>query len=239
MSIKSLRRIWDNAFFRHFVSIGAEFYAIWYIWRKMFISFYNIAFVSQVTVAQWQSHRELLRMVVRLRPVFFSLPSHGVPSVKLRILENFTLYLRNSWSLNLRAIENCICGLCSIGRKMRSILRTVRSKSFFEVEIINDHLKLFSRNLWKCRWRKGLSIDTTHAPPPLPLDSTFKGTVSREFCFRFFSWVIFPQAPENSIFERVWNGGPYCDTHGLGGNWFMKKTWSRKSCGTVPWCPCF
>ncbi len=67
-----------------------------------------------------------LRMLVRLRPVFFSLPSHGVPSVKLCILENFTLYLRNSWSLNLRAIENCICGLHSIGRKMRSILRTVQ-----------------------------------------------------------------------------------------------------------------
>jgi hypothetical protein len=64
-------------------------------------------------------------MLVRLRTVFYSLPSHGVLSVKLRILENFTLYLRNSWSLNLRAIENCICGLCSIGRKMRSILRTV------------------------------------------------------------------------------------------------------------------
>jgi hypothetical protein len=26
-----------------------------------------------------------------------------------------------------------------------------------------------------------------------------KGTVSRDFCFRFFSWIIFPQAPENNI----------------------------------------
>jgi hypothetical protein len=57
--------------------------------------------------------------------VFFSLLSHGVPSIKLHILENFTLYLRNSCSLNLRAIENCICGLRSIGHNMRSILRTV------------------------------------------------------------------------------------------------------------------
>ncbi len=64
-------------------------------------------------------------MVVRLHPVFFSLPSPGIPSVKLRILEIFTLYLRNSWSLNLRAIENCICGLRSIERNMRFILRTV------------------------------------------------------------------------------------------------------------------
>jgi hypothetical protein len=64
-------------------------------------------------------------MLVRLPPVLFSLSSLSVSSVKLRTLENFTLYLRNSWSLNLRAIENCICGLRSIGRKMRSILRIV------------------------------------------------------------------------------------------------------------------
>jgi hypothetical protein len=64
-------------------------------------------------------------MLVRLPPVLFSLSSLSVSSVKLRILENFTLNLRNSWSLNLRAIENCICGLRSVGRKMRSILRTV------------------------------------------------------------------------------------------------------------------
>ncbi len=77
-------------------------------------------------VAQCKSLRlQIPRMGVRLPPVFFSLPSHGVPIVKLRILENFTLYLRNSWSLNLRAIESCICGLRSIERKMRSILQTV------------------------------------------------------------------------------------------------------------------
>jgi hypothetical protein len=56
-------------------------------------------------------------MLVRLPPVLFSLSSLSVSSVKLRILENFTLYLRNSWSLNLRAIENCICGLRSIERQ--------------------------------------------------------------------------------------------------------------------------
>ncbi len=50
-------------------------------------------------------------MLVRLPPVLFSLSSLSV----LHILENFTLYLRNSWSLNLRAIENCICGLRSLG----------------------------------------------------------------------------------------------------------------------------
>jgi hypothetical protein len=42
---------------------------------------------------------------------------------KITFLENFTLYLRNSRSLNLRAIESCICGLRPIERKMRSILR--------------------------------------------------------------------------------------------------------------------
>ncbi len=85
------------------------------------------ASISQVMVAQWWSCRlQIQRLLVRLPPVLFSLPSHGAPSVKLRILQNFTLYLRNSCSLNLRAIENCICGLCSIERNMRSILRTVR-----------------------------------------------------------------------------------------------------------------
>ncbi len=31
------------------------------------------------------------------------------------------------------------------------------------------------------------------------------------------------------IFEKIWNG-----FNGIGGNWFMKKTRSKKSCGTVP-----
>ncbi len=26
-----------------------------------------------------------------------------------------------------------------------------------------------------------------------------KGTVSRDFCFRFFSWITFPQAPDNTL----------------------------------------
>jgi len=50
---------------------------------------------------------------------------HRAWNVKLRILECFTLYLRNRQSGNLRAIENCICGLRSIERNMRSFLRTV------------------------------------------------------------------------------------------------------------------
>ncbi len=29
-------------------------------------------------------------------------------------------------------------------------------------------------------------------------DAPYKGTVSRDFCFRFFSWIISPQAPENN-----------------------------------------
>ncbi len=52
---------------------------------------------------------------------------HRASNVKLRILECFTLYLRNRQSGNLRAIENCICGLRSIERNMRSFLRTVCS----------------------------------------------------------------------------------------------------------------
>ncbi len=43
----------------------------------------------------------------------------------VHIFQDFTLYLRNCRRLNLRAIENCICGLRSIERNMRFILRTV------------------------------------------------------------------------------------------------------------------
>jgi hypothetical protein len=37
-------------------------------------------------------------------------------------------YLRNGWSVNLRAIENCIFTICSIERNMRPILRTVHAE---------------------------------------------------------------------------------------------------------------
>jgi hypothetical protein len=47
----------------------------------------------------------------------------AVPSINLRILVCFTVYLRDDWSLNLRAIENCIFGVRSIEHKMRSIFR--------------------------------------------------------------------------------------------------------------------
>jgi hypothetical protein len=88
--------------------------------------------MSQAPVVQWKSCRlQIQRKLVCFLPVFFCLPSHGVPSVKLRFLENFTLYLRNSWSLNLRAIESCICGLRPIEHKMRSILRTVHERKLF------------------------------------------------------------------------------------------------------------
>ncbi len=33
-------------------------------------------------------------------------------------------YLRQSWSVNLRVIENCILSVCSIERNIRPILRT-------------------------------------------------------------------------------------------------------------------
>ncbi len=39
-------------------------------------------------------------------------------------LGGFTSYLRNGWSVNLRAIENCIFSIHSIERNMRPILRT-------------------------------------------------------------------------------------------------------------------
>ncbi len=47
-------------------------------------------------VESWAADLKDVAMLVHLPPVFFSLLSHGVSSVKLRILENFTLYLRNN-----------------------------------------------------------------------------------------------------------------------------------------------
>jgi hypothetical protein len=49
-----------------------------------------------------------------------------------------------------------------------------------------------------------------------------KGQFREIFRFRFFLWIIFSQAPEN------------LDSAGLGGNWFMKKTRSKKTRDTVP-----
>ncbi len=40
-------------------------------------------------------------------------------------LGGFTSYMRNGWSVTLRAIENCIFSIRSIERNMRPILRTV------------------------------------------------------------------------------------------------------------------
>ncbi len=75
----------------------------------------------------WRSGRvvDILKMLVRAQLVLFSFLRHGMLNVKLRTLEYLTLYLRNRQSGNLRTIENCICGLRSIERNMRSFLRTV------------------------------------------------------------------------------------------------------------------
>jgi len=54
---------------------------------------------------------------------------HGALNVKLRTLENFTLYLRNRQSGNLWAIESCVCSIRSIERNMMPFLRTVQEVS--------------------------------------------------------------------------------------------------------------
>ncbi len=83
------------------------------------------------------------------------------------------------------------------------------------------------------------------------MDQLLKGQCHEIFCFWFFSWTSFPQASDYTIravqifFENSrrysqlkvskknskrskWN------TLGLGGNWIMKKTISKKSRDTVP-----
>ncbi len=64
-------------------------------------------------------------MLVRAQPVLLVFSGHGALNVKLRTLENFTPYLRNRQSGNLRAIESCICSIRSIEGNMMSFLRTV------------------------------------------------------------------------------------------------------------------
>jgi len=72
--------------------------------------------------------------------------------------------------------------------------------------------------------------------------SLLKRTGSRDFCFRFLSWIIVPQALERTLGSfrispwvnvRKTSKRSKRNTQGLGGNWFMKKTWSPKSRDTV------
>ncbi len=59
--------------------------------KNVFIFLKYCASITSNGGAVVESQAAVLRMLVRLWPVFFSLPSHGVPTVKLRILENFRL----------------------------------------------------------------------------------------------------------------------------------------------------
>jgi hypothetical protein len=78
-------------------------------------------------MAQWQSGGlQTQSMMVRAQAVFFGFLRPWRTNVNLRRLECFTSYLRNGQSGNLRAIENCICGLRSMERNMRAFLRTVQ-----------------------------------------------------------------------------------------------------------------
>jgi hypothetical protein len=53
-------------------------------------------------------------------------------------LGGFTSYLLNGWSVNLRAIENCIFSIRSIERNMRPILRTV----YIHVSVSNLYIPI-------------------------------------------------------------------------------------------------
>jgi hypothetical protein len=62
--------------------------------------------------------------------------------------------MRNCRSLNLRAIENCICGLRSIERNMRFILRTVYST--WDAGKIVNHTKVLIRIITPARAKGGI-----------------------------------------------------------------------------------
>jgi hypothetical protein len=138
--------------------------------------------MSQAPVAKWKICKlQIQRMLVRFTPVFFSLPSHGVPSVKLRFLENFTLYLRNSWSSNLRAIESCICGLRPIELKMRSILRTVYiSRDFYDTLTLSPMAPCAPP---PCPTALGLTEPYESSPPPYRLGQISGGPPVKCFCY--------------------------------------------------------
>jgi hypothetical protein len=78
-------------------------------------------------------------MLVRAQPVLLVFSGHGALNVILRTSENFTLYLRNRQSGNLRAIESCVCSIRSEERNMMSFLQTVqetnKSKKIFKMLI--------------------------------------------------------------------------------------------------------
>jgi hypothetical protein len=83
----------------------------------------------------WRSGRVLSRNLrerwidPHLYYSFFS--RHGVPNVRLRLCGFFAeLYVISAerQSVNLPPIENCICGLRCIERKIRSIFKTVQSR---------------------------------------------------------------------------------------------------------------
>jgi hypothetical protein len=75
--------------------------------------------------------------------------NNGTPSLKLRISVWFTVHLRDGWSLNLRAIENCIFCLCSIEHKMRSIFGQslcLRDKLMKECDGLGPWISLYAYN---------------------------------------------------------------------------------------------
>jgi len=75
--------------------------------------FQNISYISYVTVAQWYRVLGYKSNECWFIPHLYSLvySIHGTSRIKLRILECFTLYLRNAWSINLQATEIFFCGL--------------------------------------------------------------------------------------------------------------------------------
>jgi hypothetical protein len=73
------------------------------------------------------------------------------------ILESFTLYLRNYMCVILRAIENCVCSIRCIGRKMRPILQTdaqTREQMPPWILLPMHHFSTYNSNLCTLQYRK-------------------------------------------------------------------------------------
>ncbi len=93
---------------------------------------------------------------------------------------------------------------------MTSRLGTGNSLSFFYgVRLFLSLLVIRTGNIiiLYTRTKEGSAPQPKHHPkiyktldkPYFSLHTSFKGTVSLNFCFTFFSWITFPEAPENNI----------------------------------------
>jgi hypothetical protein len=171
--------------------------------KNIFISFNYYAVWHSGRVTDWESRDRWIE------PHLCCLvcSRHGMSNERLRLwgfLVGFTSYLLNGWSVNLRAIENCIFSIRSIERNFYFILRTVHRWT----TSIRDYLREFSKKIETipkaCSEARGTLIyekilkskiscqtpfkeDCKRSHPPLPLTSKKQEWTGGR---KLISWLI-------------------------------------------------